>query len=51
MKLAGPKFSTSVGLYACIYHMCNSYIMYSVAMSLYFGQLDGCFEYWYSYYE
>jgi len=22
-----------------------------VIMRLYFGQLDGCFEYWYSYYE
>jgi len=31
--------------------MHNNYVTYIVAMLLYFGRLDSCFEYWCSYCE
>ena len=60
MHLAGPNIALhflclfvglSVCLCVCNYHMCNKYVMYAVAMRLYFGPLDSCFGYWCSYYE
>ena len=55
MWLAGPEialcFPCQSFCWSVRYHVCHNYIMYIVAMQLYFGQLDGCLEYWCSYHE